>query len=121
MHTRRKNERQVPRLRLSSRNLNCGVLDELAERRGNFHESARVLVRLSPDSQRFTRKTDQSMNRGSQVHVSQIAGRNEQMIWNAVTTQSRKGLHVKTTRNAHRGARSETMSDKTLSSSRDAG
>ena len=57
-------------------NTNPGILDELAERLGNFHESARALAE-SLHTHDITRQTDLRHDRGSQAHVPQIAGKGE--------------------------------------------
>ena len=57
-------------------NLNREILDELAERLGNFHDSARALASCLQNRD-VCRKNRPEYDRGSQVHVSQIAGRGE--------------------------------------------
>ena len=77
---------------LAESNLNREILDELAERLGNFHESARALADCL-QTHDVTRKTDQStkapvhwpivfrltmsLAKQTRVHLPQIAGRSE--------------------------------------------
>ena len=87
-------------------NLNHEILDELAERLVNFHESARALARCL-QTRVVTRKTYQGM-------IEAAKGMFHKLKWEAsddlerVTPQSRKCLHIDTTRNKHRCFRSET-------------
>ena len=105
-----KSERQVQRLRLLSRNLNRGILDELTERLGNFHESARALADCL-QTRNVTRKTDQSMIEAAKCMFHKLLAEASDDL-ERVTPQSRKSLLVKTIRNAPRRSPFEAASEK---------
>ena len=100
-------------------NLNRAILDELAGRLGNFHESARALADCL-QTRDVTRKTDQSVFEAAKRMFHKLLGEASDGL-ERVTSQSRKGLHIQTTRNAHRCSRSKTANEKTLFSIRDTG
>ena len=53
--------------------LNRGILDELAERLGNFHESARALADCL-QTRNVTRKTDQSVIEAAKCMFNKLLG-----------------------------------------------
>ena len=95
---------------LAETNLNGGILDELAERLGNFHESARALADCL-QTRDVTRKTDESTMEAAKCMFHKLLGEASDDL-ERVTSQSRKGLHIETTRNAHRCSHSETASER---------
>ena len=96
-------------------NLNRGILDELAERLGNFHESARALADCL-QTRNVTRKTDQSMIEAAKCMFHKLLGEASDDL-ERVTPQSCKSLHRETIRKAHRCPCSETVSGKPSSRS----
>ena len=86
-----------------------GNLDELAERLGNFHESARALaVRLHTRS--ITRQTDLSMIAVKHI-CHKLLGKTSDDL-ERVTPQPREGLHAEATRDKRRCPRPETSNEK---------
>ena len=80
---RSKNRRSTSTMNVSTESdTKQGTLSELAERLWNFHESASALTNCL-QTRDTTRKMDQSMLKGRQVHVLQITGGNEPMTWTA--------------------------------------
>ena len=81
-------------------NTNRALLDELAERLGNFHESARALADCL-QTRNVTRKTDKSMIEAAKCMFHKLLGEASDDL-ERVTPLSRKSLHIETTRNAQR-------------------
>ena len=96
-------------------NLNREILDELAERLGNFHDSARASASCL-QTRDVTRKKDQSMIEGAKcMFLKSQGGASDDL--ERVTPLSRENLHIETTRNKHRCSRSETPIEKPCSRS----
>ena len=96
-------------------NTNRGIPDELAEPLGNVHEGARALAdRLQTRS--ITRIKDQSMIEAAKCIFPKLFGEASDDM-ERVTPQSRKSLHIETTRDSHRCFRPETVSEKSCSRS----
>ena len=72
-------------------NPNREILDELAERLGNFHESARALADCL-QTRDVTRKTDQSTIEAAKCMFHKLLGEATDDL-ERVTPQSRKSLH----------------------------
>ena len=70
-------------------NTKQGTLSELAERLGNFHESANALTTCL-QTRDTTRKTGSEYARGRHVHVLQIAGGNERWPGPSTATTRRQ-------------------------------
>ena len=100
---------------LAGTNLNRDILDELAERLENFHDSARALASCL-QTRDVTRKSDQSMIEAAECMFHKLLGEANDDL-ECVTPQSRERLHVETTRNKHRCSRSETPIEKPYSCS----
>ena len=71
-YMRRKSERQLPQLRLLGRE----ILDELAERLGNIHDSARALASCL-QTRDVIHKTDQSMIEAAKCMFHKSLGEGE--------------------------------------------
>ena len=93
--------------------MNRGILDELAERLGNFHDSALALADCL-QTRNVTREADQSMIEAAKCMIHRLLGEASDDL-ERVTSQSREGLHIDTTRNAHRCSGSETPVGKSCS------
>ena len=96
-------------------NLNRGILDELAVRRGNFNASARALADCG-QTRDVTRKTDQSMIEAAKFMFHKLLGEASDDL-EGVTSQPHESLQKETTRNAHRCSRSATASEQSCSRS----
>ena len=96
-------------------NLNRDILDELTERLGNSHDSARAMASCL-QTRDVTRNTDQSMIEAAKYMLHKLLGEASDDL-ECVTPLSRKSLHVETTRNQHRCSRFETPSEKPCSRS----
>ena len=95
---------------LAGTNLNRDILDELAERLENFHDSARALASCL-QTRDVTRKSDHSMIEAAECMFHKLLGEANDDL-ECVTPQSRERLHNETTRNKHRCSRSETPIEK---------
>ena len=90
-----------------------GILDELAERLGNFHDSARALASCLQNHD-VSRKTDQSIIEAAKCTFHKLLG--EASDYPECVT-SRESLCAETTWNKRRCSRSETPSEKPCSRS----
>ena len=93
-------------------NTASGILGELAERLGHFHESARALVDCL-QTRNVRRKTDQCVIETAKCMFHKLLGEASDDL-DRVTLQSRADLRVETTRNIRR-SRTETASEKPYS------
>ena len=84
------------------------ILDELAERLGNLHESAPALADCLQTCD-VTRKTDLSMIEAAKCLFHKLLGKASDNL-ERVTPQLRENLHAETTRNKRRCSRSDTPS-----------
>ena len=89
--------------------------DELEERLGNFHESARALADCL-QTRDVNRKTDQNMIEAVKCIIHKLMEEASGDL-ERVMSQSRKELHIETIRNAHRCPRPETTIKKPCSRS----
>ena len=96
-------------------NLIREILDELAERLGNFHGSARALASCL-QTRDVTRKTNQSVIEAAKCMFLRLL-REASDDLERVTPQTRVSFHIEITRNKHRYSRSETPSEKPCSRS----
>ena len=86
------------------------ILDELAERLGNFHDSTRALASCLQNRD-VSRKTDQSMIAAAKCMFHKLLGEASDDL-DRVTPRTRETLCAETTRNKRRCSRSETPSEK---------
>ena len=96
-------------------NQNREILDELAERLGNFHDSARALA-ICLQTRDVARETDQSMIEAAKCMFHKLLGETSDDL-ERVTLQSSESLHIETTRYKRRCSRFETPSEKLRSCS----
>ena len=89
---------------LGESNTDPGILDELAERLGNFHESARALADCLHT---VSRQTDLSMIEAA-THMYHKLLEKASNDLERVTPQPRESLHAEATRDKHRCPRPET-------------
>ena len=91
-------------------NTNIGILDELAERLGNFHESGRALADCL-HTRDITRQTDLSMIEAAKhMHNKLLEKASDDL--ERVTPQLRQSLHAEATQNKRRYPRPETSIEK---------
>ena len=69
-----------------------GILDELAERLGNFHDSARTLA-CCLQKHDVSRKTDQSMIEAARWMFHKLLGRHKGRLGSIDTAVTRRSLH----------------------------
>ena len=100
---------------LAETNPSRGILDELVERLGNFHESARALASCLQNHD-VSRKTDQSMIEAAECMFHKLL-REASDDLERVTPRLRESLCAETTQNKRRCSRSETPSEKPCSRS----
>ena len=94
-------------------NQSRGTLDELAERLGNFHDSARALASCLQNHD-ISHKTDQSMIEAAKCMFHKLLGVASDDL-ERVTPRSRESLCTETTQNKRRCSRPETPSEKPCS------
>ena len=90
-----------------------GTLDDLAERLGNLHESARAPASCLRNHD-VSRKTDQSMIQAAKCLFHKLLEKASDDLAR-VASQPRESLHAEATRDKRRCSRSETPSEKPCS------